>query len=250
MTNIIAITACPSGVAHTYMAAEALERAARAKGWECKVETQGSIGVENKLTAEDVAAADMVILTKDIGILFEERFAGKVIVRIAVSDAVKRADAIMDKIAAYLEKTPNPCAASDINTVEAAKNQACLETKQVIKSGGGMTIKLVAVTACVSGVAHTYMVAERLDKLCLQLKWQLKVETQGALGVEYSLTEDDILQADAVILINDVAIKEQERFQNCRCVQADIQTFLCHPEKILAATKSHFFPQTVSIVIK
>lgn len=121
MTNIIAITACPSGVAHTYMAAEALERAARAKGWECKVETQGSIGVENKLTAEDVAAADMVILTKDIGILFEERFAGKVIVRIAVSDAVKRADAIMDKIAAYLEKTPNPCAASDINTVEAAK---------------------------------------------------------------------------------------------------------------------------------
>lgn len=88
-----------------------------------------------------------------------------------------------------------------------------------------MTIKLVAVTACVSGVAHTYMVAERLDKLCLQLKWQLKVETQGALGVEYSLTEDDILQADAVILINDVAIKEQERFQNCRCVQADIQTF-------------------------
>lgn len=60
--------------------------------------------MENKLTAEDVAAADMVILTKDIGILFEERFAGKVIVRIAVSDAVKRADAIMDKIAAYLEK--------------------------------------------------------------------------------------------------------------------------------------------------
>ncbi|CRY74438.1 putative PTS system fructose-like transporter subunit EIIB [Yersinia pseudotuberculosis] len=121
MTNIIAITACPSGVAHTYMAAEALERAAKAKGWECKVETQGSIGVENKLTAEDVAAADMVILTKDIGILFEERFAGKVIVRIAVSDAVKRADAIMDKIAAYLEKNTNPCAASDINTVEAAK---------------------------------------------------------------------------------------------------------------------------------
>ncbi|AIN16003.1 PTS fructose-like transporter subunit IIB [Yersinia pseudotuberculosis] len=114
-----------------------------------------------------------------------------------------------------------------------------------------MAIKLVAVTACVSGVAHTYMVAERLDKLCLQLKWQLKVETQGALGVEYSLTEDDILQADAVILINDVAIKEQERFQNCRCVQADIQTFLCHPEKILAATKKVISsPKTVSIVIK
>lgn len=66
MTKIIAVTACPSGVAHTYMAAEALESAAKAKGWEVKVETQGSIGLENELTAEDVASADMVILTKDI----------------------------------------------------------------------------------------------------------------------------------------------------------------------------------------
>ena len=70
MTKIIAVTACPSGVAHTYMAAEALESAAKAKGWEVKVETQGSIGLENELTAEDVASADMVILTKDIGIKF------------------------------------------------------------------------------------------------------------------------------------------------------------------------------------
>jgi fructose-specific PTS system IIB-like component len=50
------------------MAAESLESAAKAKGWQVKVETQGSIGIENELTAEDVASADMVILTKDIGI--------------------------------------------------------------------------------------------------------------------------------------------------------------------------------------
>ncbi len=56
---------------------------------------------ENELTAEDVAAADMVILTKDIGIKFEERFAGKTIVRVNISDAVKRADAIMNKIDAH-----------------------------------------------------------------------------------------------------------------------------------------------------
>ena len=99
MTKIIAVTACPSGVAHTYMAAEALESAAKAKGWEVKVETQGSIGLE------DVASADMVILTKDIGIKFEERFAGKTIVRVNISDAVKRADAIMSKIEAHLAQT-------------------------------------------------------------------------------------------------------------------------------------------------
>ncbi|VFS56525.1 EIIBC-Fru [Raoultella planticola] len=68
MTRIIAVTACPSGVAHTYMAAESLESAARAKGWQVKVETQGSIGIENELSADDVASADIVILTKDIGI--------------------------------------------------------------------------------------------------------------------------------------------------------------------------------------
>ncbi len=105
MTKIIAVTACPSGVAHTYMAAEALEAAAKSKGWDVKVETQGSIGLENELTADDVADADMVILTKDIGIKYEERFTGKTIVRINISDAVKRADAIMNKIDAHLNRT-------------------------------------------------------------------------------------------------------------------------------------------------
>ena len=95
MTHIIAVTACPSGVAHTYMAAESLESAAKAKGWQVKVETQGSIGI----------AADMVILTKDIGIKFEERFAGKTIVRVNISDAVKRADAIMNKIDSHLSQS-------------------------------------------------------------------------------------------------------------------------------------------------
>ncbi|WP_316860213.1 PTS fructose-like transporter subunit IIB [uncultured Cohaesibacter sp.] len=105
MTNIVAVTACPSGVAHTYMAAESIANAAKANGWNVKVETQGSIGIENELTSEDVAAADMVILTKDIGIKFEERFKDKPVVRIGVSDAVRRAPQVMEKVAAYLAKT-------------------------------------------------------------------------------------------------------------------------------------------------
>ncbi|MBT0726903.1 PTS fructose-like transporter subunit IIB [Rosenbergiella australiborealis] len=102
MTKIIAVTACPSGVAHTYMAAEALEQAAKARGWQVKVETQGSLGQENVLNADDVRDADMVILTKDIGIQHEERFSGKTIVRVNISDAVKRAEAIMNKIETHL----------------------------------------------------------------------------------------------------------------------------------------------------
>ncbi|MCG7488036.1 PTS fructose-like transporter subunit IIB [Vibrio sp. Of14-4] len=105
MTHIVAVTACPSGVAHTYMAAEAIEAAAKAKGWQCKVETQGSIGIENELTEEDIKAADIVILTKDIDIKNSQRFEGKTIVRIGVSDAVKRADVVMSKIEAHLSKS-------------------------------------------------------------------------------------------------------------------------------------------------
>ncbi len=64
----------------------------------------GSIGIENELSADDVASADIVILTKDIGIKSEERFAGKTIVRVNISDAVKRADAIMNKIDSHLSQ--------------------------------------------------------------------------------------------------------------------------------------------------
>lgn len=100
--KVLGVTSCPSGVAHTYMAAEALETAAKQKGWEVKIETQGSIGIENEITASEVANADIVILTKDIAIKNEERFKGKKIVRVGVADAVKKAPQIMDKIAAHL----------------------------------------------------------------------------------------------------------------------------------------------------
>ena len=70
--KLLAVTSCPSGVAHTYMAAEAIEKAAKEKGWEIKVETQGSYGLENRITLEDVTSADFVLLTKDIAIK-EER---------------------------------------------------------------------------------------------------------------------------------------------------------------------------------
>lgn len=104
MIKIVGVTACPSGVAHTYMAAEALEKAAQDRGWSCKVETQGSIGIENELTSEDIATADFVVLTKDIGIQNEERFKGKPVAKIGISDVVKRAELILNKIAEQLNK--------------------------------------------------------------------------------------------------------------------------------------------------
>ncbi|KPU27172.1 PTS fructose transporter subunit IIB [Caloranaerobacter sp. TR13] len=105
--KIVAVTACPSGVAHTYMSAEALERAAKARGIDIKVETQGSIGIENKLTMEDIKDADVVILTKDIGLKETERFNGKTIVRVGVSDLVKKSDKVIEKIEAHIKNKHN-----------------------------------------------------------------------------------------------------------------------------------------------
>ena len=86
--RIVAVTSCPTGIAHTYMAAEALSKAGAAAGAEVKVETRGSIGAENELTAADIAAADAVIVAADTAVP-EERFAGKPIVHASTGDAIK-----------------------------------------------------------------------------------------------------------------------------------------------------------------
>lgn len=86
--NIVAITACPSGVAHTYMAAESLEQAALARGWTIKVETQGVLGAENEISLQDVEEADAVILTTDIALSGTERFDGKKVIQTTVKRLV------------------------------------------------------------------------------------------------------------------------------------------------------------------
>lgn len=98
--KVVAVTACPSGVAHTYMAAEALKVAGDKAGIEVKVETQGAGGIENQLTDEDIKDAVCVVLSNDVKIRNEERFKGKKIIRLGVSQIMKKSDAIMKKIQA------------------------------------------------------------------------------------------------------------------------------------------------------
>lgn len=96
MRKIIAVTACPTGVAHTYMAAESLIKAAKAKNIELKVETRGAIGVENELTEQDIAEAHAVILAADTDVL-ESRFAGKPVVKVGVAQALKDPAGLLDQ---------------------------------------------------------------------------------------------------------------------------------------------------------
>nr|WP_275453092.1 PTS fructose-like transporter subunit IIB [Ligilactobacillus equi] len=98
MMNIVGITSCPSGVAHTYMAAESLEQAAKANGIGVKIETQGSSGPENVLTAEEIKNADFVILTNDTAISGTERFKGKKVIQLSAQKIIAKSDALMKKL--------------------------------------------------------------------------------------------------------------------------------------------------------
>lgn len=102
--KLIAVTACPSGVAHTYLAAESLEVAAKKNNIEINVETQGSIGIENELTSEQIKEAEAVILTNNIGIKNEERFKGKPVIRVSAGDCINKGEAIVKKIQQKLAK--------------------------------------------------------------------------------------------------------------------------------------------------
>ncbi|OCF97638.1 MULTISPECIES: PTS fructose transporter subunit IIBC [Gilliamella] len=94
--RIVAVTACPTGVAHTFMAAEAIEEEAKKRGWWCKVETRGSVGVGNELTPEEVASADLVIVACDIDVDLS-KFAGKKMYRTKTGPALKKTAQELDR---------------------------------------------------------------------------------------------------------------------------------------------------------
>ncbi|MBP2014584.1 PTS fructose transporter subunit IIABC [Anaerococcus degeneri] len=93
--NLLAVTACPNGIAHTYMAQEALEKAAKARGVNIKVETNGSDGIKNRLTESEIEKADAIIIAADKKVE-TARFNGKKVIQRPVSDGIRKADDLVD----------------------------------------------------------------------------------------------------------------------------------------------------------
>jgi len=90
--KIVAVTACAGGIAHTYMAAEALKKSAKKAGDKVKVEIQGSMGIEDRLDQDDIDSADLVIFLVNIAVRDEDRFKGKNIVEMDPGKAVSDCD--------------------------------------------------------------------------------------------------------------------------------------------------------------
>jgi fructose-specific phosphotransferase system IIB component len=95
-------------------------------------------------------------------------------------------------------------------------------------------MNIVAVTACPTGIAHTYMAAEQLEKTARKLGHQIKVETQGAMGIENELCQADVDEAQVAILAADIVLEKMERFSRIRTIQVNVQEAIKNPEAVLA----------------
>ena len=102
--KIVGVAACPIGVAHTYITAENIEKECRKRGFEIKMETQGSIGVENELDDEEIAEADLVILAISVEIEGRERFDNKLIYNAEVKDCASFPEKVIDDALAFYEE--------------------------------------------------------------------------------------------------------------------------------------------------
>lgn len=96
-------------------------------------------------------------------------------------------------------------------------------------------MNIVGITVCPTGIAHTYMAQEALEKECRKRSFNVKIETQGALGPENELTQQEVDTADVVILAVGVVIEGTERFEHSLVLNADVNKAISHPETIVDA---------------
>lgn len=208
MAKLIAVTACPTGIAHTIMAAEALKKTAPIMGHSITVETQGSEGVKNALSDRDIAAADAVILAADIQVN-TERFSGKPIYTTSTSKAIRDTQEVLEQTAALIE--PAAVAAPAPRAAREQPSQPSVEAAPTTSprsqpAASGEAKYLIGVTSCPTGIAHTFMAAEALRKGASALGYDIKVETQGSVGAKNVLTDEDIARADAVVIAADTHV--------------------------------------------
>src|SRR5579884_1507748 len=186
MANLVAVTACTTGIAHTFMAAQELERAAQEQGDTIKVETQGAVGAENKLTPAEIAAADVVVIAADTKVDLSP-FAGKPIYETSSEAAIRNAQYVIQRAKERAQSTPSAAPAPAAAVATSGK-------------------RLVGITSCPTGIAHTFMAAEGLEKGAQALGSTIKVETQGSVGAQNTLTPAEIAAADAVVIAADTKV--------------------------------------------
>ncbi|ACT12695.1 MULTISPECIES: PTS fructose transporter subunit IIBC [Pectobacterium] len=147
--RIVAVTACPTGVAHTFMAAEAIESEAKKRGWWVKVETRGSVGAGNAITPEEVEQADLVIVAADIEVDLA-KFAGKKMYRTSTGLALKKTAQELDKAQAEAKVYQPSGQTSAASTSESAQKGGAGPYRHLLTGVSYMLPMVVAGGLCIA----------------------------------------------------------------------------------------------------
>ncbi|QTP55970.1 PTS fructose-like transporter subunit IIB [Billgrantia sulfidoxydans] len=214
--NVIIVTACPSGMATTFLAARRLEQAARRLGWQASVEMHSQLEAVEPVPAEAIAAADLIVIAAD-QVPAAERFAGKRLFQASTDEALPDPQAFLERARREASDYTPP---------------ATMATVSATPKAGGSSI--VAVTACPTGVAHTFMAAEALSEAGKALGHAIRVETQGSVGAQDKLTDEEIAAAEVVILACDIEV-DPTRFAGKRIYRTSTGNALKKPRPTIEA---------------
>nr|WP_298413375.1 PTS fructose-like transporter subunit IIB [uncultured Halomonas sp.] len=257
--NVILVTACPSGMATTFLAARRLEQAAKRRDWKVTVEMHGELEPLTPASQDAIEAAELIVVAAD-HVPEPQRFEGKRLFQAAIDQALPDPAGFLERASreaaiyrAPLSKAPEAApehAPGSLSASEAAPGAVsapghapgslsasehapghapgALQTPEA--ASGASTKNIVAVTACPTGVAHTFMAAEALAEGGRRLGYNMRVETQGSVGAQDALTEEEIRAADLVILACDIEV-DPTRFAGKRIWRTSTGTALKKPQQ-------------------
>jgi len=209
--NLLIVTACPNGMVTSVLTSRLLEAAAHRLGWSTAVEVHDPKAIGSPLTPAQIANADLVVVVKT-GPLSLQRFVGKRVAQSTPSEALLDPEAFLRS-------------AADT----ASELQQADEADAAHTSGKP---KLVAITACPTGVAHTFMAAEALQQAAIRKGYDLQVETRGSVGARNVLEAEAIAAADVVLLAADIEV-DVARFAGKRVFRCGTGVALKQPDATL-----------------
>ncbi|MBK1837291.1 PTS fructose transporter subunit EIIBC [Azospirillum sp. YIM B02556] len=223
MANLLAVIAAGDLTTQAVLAAEALRKAAASAGHRIQVEIRTSLGIQSPFDAAALPAADGVILVGS-GDLNDGRFAG-----------LKRSSATLDEVLG------NPGAVLEKARGSASGNPAAAPA---VAAGPR---RIVAITSCPTGIAHTFMAAEGIQQAATALGHKVRVETQGSVGARDTLTDEEIREADLVLIAADTQI-DLSRFAGKRVFMSGTKPAINDGKALvnraLSEAKPHGAPST------
>ncbi|MDH1279571.1 fructose-specific PTS transporter subunit EIIC [Pseudomonas chengduensis] len=215
--NLLIVTACPNGQVTSVLCSRLLQAAAERLGWQTRVEVHDARAIGSPLSEAQIAAADWVLVVKT-GELPLARFAGKRLFQASPAEALADPQRFLRDAA--------------------ERAQPYGESSEPVPSGRR---RLVAVTACPTGVAHTFMAAEALQQAALRMGIELQVETRGSVGARNLLDDAAIAAADAVLLATDIEV-DTSRFAGKKVYRCGSGVALKQPQQTLERALSEARP--------